>query len=170
LASPSVNEWSVGASTQIGKGFLRADLIRRDWKDFYTSFTNQQTGQVTLATGAKADFTLVRNSNDFKRDYNAVEVQGQYRLIRNLTVGGNYTYSRLRGNYTGETSGGGPVTEGSDNTSYPQYHAFDQSNPIGYLSSDQTHKIRAWSSYDLPTRLGNFNVSVLERFDSGQPY
>jgi hypothetical protein len=45
LASPSVNEWSLGASTQMGsKGFLRADLIRRKWNDFYTSFTNLQTG------------------------------------------------------------------------------------------------------------------------------
>ena len=171
LKSPSVNEWSLGASTQVGsRGFVRADLIRRTWNDFYTSFTNQQTGQVTLATGAKADFSLVRNSDVFRRNYNAVEVQSQYRLLRNITVGGNYTYSKLRGNYTGETSGGGPVTEGGDTTSYPEYHQFAQSNPVGYLSSDQTHKIRAWGSYDLATKLGNFNVSVLQRFDSGQPY
>jgi hypothetical protein len=125
---------------------------------------------VTLATGAKADFTLVRNSNDFKRNYNAVEMQGQYRIARNLSAGGNYTYSRARGNYTGETSGSGPVTEGGDTTSYPEYHSFAQSNPVGYISSDQTHKVRAWGSYDLPTALGNFNFTLLQRFDSGQPY
>ena len=171
LKSPNVNEWSVGGSTQIGsRGFLRADLINRKWNDFYTSFTNLQTGQVTLATGGKADFSLIRNSDLFTRDYHAVEVQGQYRLIRNLTVGGNYTWSKLRGNYTGETSGGGPGTEGPSTGSYPEYEAFAQSDPVGFLSSDQTHKIRAWGSYDLPTPVGNFNVSVLERYDSGQPY
>ncbi|HSP13627.1 MAG TPA: carboxypeptidase regulatory-like domain-containing protein [Thermoanaerobaculia bacterium] len=172
LKSPGVKEWSLGASTQIGtKGFLRLDYIKRDWKDFYTNFTNLQTGTTTLPSGAKADLTKVRTSNEFSRNYNAVEVQAQYRLTRAFNVGGNYTWSRLRGNYTGETSGSGPVPSGAPNTVYPEYNNFAQSSPIGPITgSDQTHKARAWAGYDFQTFLGTFNLSALERFDSGGAY
>jgi carboxypeptidase family protein len=172
LQSPSVNEWSVGASTQIGtSGFVRADYIKRDWSDFYTNFTSLDTGTTTLPSGAKADLTLVRTSNEFTRNYNAVELQAQYRVGRSLSLGGNYTWSRLRGDVTGETSGSGPVPAGASNTVYPEYNNFAQSNPIGYIvGSDQTHKVRAWVGYDVPTALGTFNVSALERFDSGAAY
>ena len=43
-------------------------------------------------------------------------------------------------------------------------------NPIGLLPQDQRHKVRAWATYDMPSSVGRFNVSVLERYDSGTPY
>jgi hypothetical protein len=113
----------------------------------------------------------VRNSNDFKREYNAVELQSSYRATRRLNIGGNYTYSTLRGNYTGETSGGGPGSEGTAAGTYPEYNNFPQADPVGYIvASDQRHKLRGYATYDIPTSLGLFNLSVLERFDSGGAY
>jgi outer membrane receptor protein involved in Fe transport len=170
LTSPSVTEYSVGGSTQLGRGFLRVDYIRREWNDFYTSFTNLQTGRTTLPSGAEADKSLVRNSDLFTREYDAVEVQGQYRIGARLNLGGNYTWSRLFGNFIGETSGGGPGSEFDVKTTRPEYNDFERSDMNGPLGSDSPHKIRAWASYDLPTFLGNFNFSVLQRFDSGNPY
>jgi hypothetical protein len=169
LNSPSVDEWTVGASTQIGNGFLRADVIRRDGKDFYTSETTLETGRITLPSGAIANQTYIVNSNDFERTYDAVELQGQYRFFNRLNVGANYTWSQLKGNYVGETSGAGPVTEGSDHLSFPEY-SFDRNNPVGFLGTDQTHKFRGWVSYDLATVIGSWNFSLLENFDSGSPY
>ncbi len=37
-------------------------------------------------------------------------------------------------------------------------------------SSDQTHKVRLWASYDLATFIGKFNFSALQRYDSGTPF
>ncbi len=169
LVSPSVDEFTVGASTQIGQGFIRADYINRTWNDFYTSRANLKIGSVTSSVGARADLTLIGNSDDFERDYQAVELQGSYRLLRRINIGGNYTYSELKGNIVGETGGNGPVSTGGDEF-YPEYFGFAQNRPVGFLGQDQTHKARLYASVDLPTFLGNFNVSALQRFDSGTPY
>jgi hypothetical protein len=169
LVSPNVQEWTIGGSAQIGNGFIRLDYIDRDWKDFYGVNVNTGIGTVTSAVGNRADLRLVENSDDFERHYEAIEVQAAYRLFNRLNVGGNYTWSELRGNVIGETSGAGPVTEATE-AFYPEYIKFAWNNPVGFLTQDQTHKLRAWVSYDLPTVIGNFNASVLQRFDSGTPY
>ena len=170
LKSPNVREITVGGGMQIGNGFVRADLIKRDWKDFYVNVRNASTGTVTLDNGDIVDKTILSNSNDPKRTYRAVELQGQYRLFSNLQLGGNYTYSRLRGNAVQENAGSGPISEGFSSTFYPEYNNFAQNAPVGYLPSDQTHKVRAWASYDLHTFVGNLNLSAIQRYDSGTPY
>ncbi|HEY3057112.1 MAG TPA: carboxypeptidase regulatory-like domain-containing protein [Thermoanaerobaculia bacterium] len=174
LKSPSVDEFTVGFGTQIGRnGFIRADYQNRKWSDFYTQIANRSTGTVfdplAAGTGADVDLKLVTNSNDFTRKYNAFLVQGGYRLLNRVDLGGNYTYSKLRGNITGENSGGGPFV--SNGTQYfPEFRSYARANPIGYLGADQRHKVRAWASIDFPTFIGNFNVSALQRYDSGVPY
>ena len=173
LESPNVVEYAIGASTSFRKGFIRADIIHRDWEDFYTTKLNLGTGKVTI-NGNLADRSIVTNTNDFERTYDALELQGSYNLTSRLQLGGNYTYSELWGNFIGESSGGGPGTEGEIHTYYPEYYNFDRSDMKGPLASgatgDQTHKVRAWGSFDMPTFLGNFNFSLLQRYDSGTPY
>jgi hypothetical protein len=169
LKSPNVREYTVGGGMQIGNGFVRADVIDRDWKDFYVNVRNASTGTVVI-NGAPADLTLIANSNDLKRNYKALELQGQYRLFANLQLGGNYTYSRLKGNAVQENAGSGPISEGFSTTFYPEFANFPNNAPIGYLPSDQTHKVRLWASYDLHTFLGNLNLGAIERVDSGLSY
>ena len=169
LVSPSVTEYTFGAGTQVGNGYVRGDFIHRDWNDFYTNKANLGIGTVTSSTGARADLTLTGNSNDFERTYDAIELQGQYRLLQRINIGANYTWSKLKGNIVGETTGNGPVATGGSEF-YPEYFAFKQNNPIGYLPQDQTHKLRAWAGMDVPTVVGVFNFTVLERYDSGTPY
>jgi len=171
IASPDMREITVGAGTQMGRGYFRADLIDRDWNNFYAQFVNLGIGTVTNpGNGQKADLILVGNSNLPDRKYRAAELQGQYQLGRRFTLGGNYTYSTLKGNVEGETSGGGPVTFAGLSTQFAQYQGFTQNSPVGFLAEDQRHKVRAWVGYDLNTRIGNFNTSLIERFDSGTPY
>lgn len=169
LVTPNVEEYSIGASTQIGAGYLRADYIHRDWQDFYSQDRNLQIGRVNDPLGRPTDLQLISNSDDFTREYDAIQLSGAYRLLNRINIGANYTWSELVGDIVGETSGSGPVTTGS-NSSIPEYTAFAQNRPVGFLSSDQTHKMRAWASMDFATPVGNFNVSALERFDSGSPY
>jgi hypothetical protein len=169
LATPNVEELSFGASTQIGNGFLRADYIHRDWRDFYSQDRNLTIGRTVDPLGRAVDLQLIANSNDFTREYDAIQLQGQYRFLNRFSFGANYTWSELIGDIVGETSGAGPVTTGSD-ASLPEYTAFAENRPVGFLTTDQTHKLRAWVGVDFATVIGNFNVSVLERYDSGSPY
>ena len=52
LDSPSVTEYSLGATVRLGnRGLVRADVIHRDWQDFYSSRTDRSTGQVVTGNG-----------------------------------------------------------------------------------------------------------------------
>ena len=168
LQSPSVNEFTVGFGTTVGRtGFLRLDYINRDWDDFYALFTSPN--QTVVAAGNELDIQTYGNTSDLERTYDAVVLQGGFRPMARMSFGGNYTWSETRGNTVGETAGSGPVTDVIH--AYEEYKAFAQHNPVGFLPTDQTHKVRAWVSYDQPLgALGNLNISVLERFDSGTPY
>ena len=171
LRSPYVGEWTIGAGSQIGsKGFVRVDYIARDWKNFYTGVTNLANGKAfDPLANADVDIAIVETTNDFKRTYKAVQLQASYAPLTRLNIGGNYTYSTTKGNHGAETQGSGPVANTGIN-SYPEYLGYANRNPVGYLTQDQTHKARAWASYDQPTPFGTFNFSVLQRFDSGTPY
>jgi len=162
LKSPDVTEETVGAGSQIGRGFVRLDLMHRHWGNFYNTRTDATTGQVTDQFGNTLDVNEILTSNSgLTRTYNAATVQASYPFTERVQLGGNYTYAKLRGNVTAETSGSGPVAE--NNLQYPEYKAFAANNPVGYLPSDQRHKVRAWVTYGLPTPVGNFTFSALER-------
>jgi hypothetical protein len=100
-------------------------------------------------------------------------VQTQYRILNRLNAGLNYTYSRLQANLVGETSGGGPGTFGSTKVYYPEYYDWPdgRNSPVGPADlEDQPHRARLWASYDMPTPVGNFNISALQRYESGLSY
>jgi outer membrane receptor protein involved in Fe transport len=169
LKSPDVTEYTIGTGSQLGRGFVRIDLMSRDWGNFYNTRTDATTGQVTDRFGNVLDVNQILTSNSgVERTYRAGTLQASYPFSERLQVGGNYTYAKTRGNVTAETSGNGPVAETT--LQYPEYKAFAQNNPVGYLPSDQRHKVRAWVTWGLPTPVGNFVFSALERFDSGAPY
>jgi outer membrane receptor protein involved in Fe transport len=172
LVSPNVDEITVGFGMQLGaNGFLRTDLITREWNDFFVTRLDRDTGIVEDEFGQEYDLSFVENSDELERSYDAIQLQAGYRLGQRWNIGGNYTWSETKGNQTGQTGGSGPV---ADNTSYqgfyPEFKAYEQFNPTGFLPQDQTHKVRAWVSYDLPSAIGNFNFSLLQNFDSGTPY
>jgi hypothetical protein len=171
LESPNVTEYTVGIGSQIGaNGFVRVDYQDREWANFYTSFVNLQTGTVVdPLVGFETNVALVENSDEFERKYRAFLLQGSYRLFNRFNLGANYTWSTLKGNIEGETSGSGPVTA-AGSRSYPELLGYERRFPVGYLLQDQRHKARAWVSYDQPTPIGTFNVSLLQRYDSGVPY
>ena len=171
IKSPNAKEVTLGAASQIGKGYIRADYIHRDFKDFYAQFNTLAIGTViNPATGSPSDLNLIGNSSVPTRKYWAAEFAGQYQLPAGFGVGGNYTYSKLRGNVEGETSGGGPVTFANSTVAYSQFQGFAQNAPVGYLQADERNKARLWASSDIGTRIGHFNIGVIERFDSGSPF
>lgn len=172
VKAPGMDEYTVGVGFQYSPtGYVRADYIDREWNNFYTSFTNQQTGEVELPDGSFEDLTLIGNGDIFERTYQAIQLQASQRFFNRLQVGGSYTWSELRGNVEGETAGSGPVATGGFTASYPEFTGFSQNAPVGFLLGDQTHKLRVWAGYDFPLGpAGVLNLSVLQRFDSGRPY
>ncbi len=171
LASPSADEFTLGFSKQFAtSGVLRVDYINRRFHDFYVSRIDSTTGQVVDPNGIPADLTYIENNDSLEhKKYDAVQIQGSYRLRANLNLGGNYTWSRLRGNFVGENLGSGPIPPGD--LQYPEYHQQSWYNPDGDLPSDQRHRARVWAVWDfLNTRHNRLSASLLQAFDSGLPY
>jgi hypothetical protein len=171
LDSPKVIEFATGVSRALGsRGSVRADYIHRTYRDFYTTRVDRSTGIVTDEFDQAFDVNLIENSNGEKRDYDAMQAAASYRLGTRLTLGANYTLSRVHGTLDGETINSGPVTGGTDY--YPEYSEQRWTNPVGDLSSDQRHRVRAWETYLLPfnPRFGSVTLGALHQFESGRPY
>jgi outer membrane receptor for ferrienterochelin and colicin len=185
LTAPSIDEYSIGYGGNLhgGRGYFRADFIHRKWNDFYVLRKDLTTGKVPLpapSTRSVDQGVIETGADDLSRNYNGIQTQAQYRFTNALTLSGNYTWAKLRGNVEGEqfnnatvlaACNGGASVPGTDSgVCAPEYQAFDQNHPVGYLSGDMRHRASIWLQYNLATQLGRFNMSVLERYHSGLPY
>jgi len=173
IKSPSADEFVFGLTKRLGnKGLLRADVVWRDWEDFYSNRTvTPATDGVISTPSGPADLIVVGNFGDafLNREYLGVNLQARYRVTDRLTLSGNYTWSDTEGNINGETSGSGPVT--SSPLSYPEYSEKAWNFPEGKLGTHQRHKLRAWAIYDiLDNERHALNASLLFNYFSGSPY
>jgi hypothetical protein len=171
LKSPNAQEITIGASTRLGtRGSLRFDYINRTYQDFYINVINTTTGKSEPDPyGNVYDMLFLENTSDLTRDYNGFNISGEYRIGDSLQIGGNYTYSTLKGNIAGETGGSGPGASAVG--TYPEYKAFSQYNPSGYLQADQRHRVRLFGVWDIINSKHNrLSVSLVETFASGTPY
>ncbi|MEA2691702.1 MAG: hypothetical protein QOJ16_1089 [Acidobacteriota bacterium] len=169
LESPYTQELSLGVTKRLGtRGVVRADLIRRDSKAFYSIRTDLTTGAVNTSSGP-TDRSILENSNNLQRQYTGLHTQFQYRFTDRLSLGGTYTLSELKGDVDGETANNGPIAAGDD--SYAQYFSKSFNNPKGDLTADQRHRVRIWGVFDLFKNSHNaLNVSILQNYYSGTPY
>jgi outer membrane receptor protein involved in Fe transport len=171
LDSPSADEFAVGVSRQLGgRGAVRADVVYRNFNNFYSERVDTTTGTVTNEIGDEFDLKLVENTNELERQYAALSGQITYHVGRRTTLGGNYTLSRLWGNINGENVGSGPLA--GDILTYPEYFDRSWAYPIGDLSADQRHRLRLWGNVELPTpqAFGRISIGVIEQLQSGTPY
>jgi hypothetical protein len=167
LASPFVEEVTVGVTKRLGsRGIVRADYVHRSYQDFYADLTDMTTGQDALGN----DLTFVVNNDSLlHRKYDGLQVAFQYRPFDRVNVGATWTWSHLRGNVNGETSGSGPIT--ASVLDYPEYRESSWNSPYGALLADQRHKFRGWAIWDiLAGERNHLSVSLLQNFWSGQPY
>jgi outer membrane receptor protein involved in Fe transport len=170
IKSPYVDEFNIGFGSRIGNSaFARIDYITRDWGNFYGAHLDTTTGQVTDPYGNAGDQSITINDDSFTREYQGIQTQAQWTRAR-WTVGGNYTWSTLKGNDESEQQGTATVRNQGLDLWYPEFLNYERRLPAGYLNGDQRHRASAWVSYDLPTLLGNFNFSLLQRYASGQAY
>jgi hypothetical protein len=172
LAAPIMDETTLGYGHQFSsRGLVRADYIQRRWSDFYVSELTTANGTITQPDGTTLDRILVSNGNEgLSRRYRALAVQGGYRFAQRMTAGGNYTWSRLTGNVEGENSVNEAVATQSPTRYQPEYRAFAENAPVGYLSGDIRHHLNFWASYEVPSRHGRFVATLLERYQSPRSY
>jgi hypothetical protein len=171
LNSPYAMEYAGGVSRTLGgRGSVRFDYVYRDFNDFYSQRTDLSTGQVTNTAGQTFDVSLVGNTDDLKRRYQAGTWQVNYRALSRLDVGGNYTLSKLWGNIDGENPASGPLTARLQD--YPEYRDASWNLPEGNLYGDQRHRARIWGTYDVPLSdtIGALDLSLLFGAASGVPY
>ena len=170
LQSPWMDEITLGYSLAFNnRSFIRVDYIDREWGDFYAIRRTLETGKATDPTGLVVDQGVIENSRGgLERSYRAVQLQGNFRPWNPVTIGGNYTWSELRGNVEGETSSGATVLTADPDR--PEYSAFENNNPVGWLGPDMRHRANIWVRYDVDTGFGSLNLSLLERYRSALSY
>ncbi len=171
LKSPTVEEVTLGYGVQLAsKAFLRFDAVHRDWANFYSAVLNSPTQKLTPPNGVVNDVSFTVNNDEFiERKYDSLSVQGGWTPGR-LNLGGNYTWSKLRGNDVSEGGGTATIRNTPGETFYPEYLNYAQRRPVGELDQDRRHRARIWAGYDLVTPIGNINVSAIENYDSGFAY
>ena len=170
LSSPSVIEYALGLTTRLGDhGILRADVIHRDWQDFYAARTDLSTGHVVAGNGP-TDLTLIQNNDSlYERRYDALQTQFRYSPSSRLDLGGNWTLSHTQGNFDGETRANGPVA-GADGR-YPEYKNPAWNDPKGDLQTDQRHRITLYGLYNIFSQNHQaLSVSLAQSYFSGHPY
>ncbi|MEP7305302.1 MAG: TonB-dependent receptor [Acidobacteriota bacterium] len=167
LRSPNVIAYAAGISRQFAsRAVVRADYSYRDYRDFYSLRIDTSTGTVTDEFGNPADLGIVENTNKLKRRYSGLTLTATYR-IGEMNLGGNYTLSRLWGNFDGENASSGPLT--TDVFQYPEYRQMSWYAPEGDLSADQRHRSTVWLTFDVP-RVTGLTLSLLQDLASGLPY
>jgi len=171
LKPPRVDE--VQATLQYGftigqaTGFLRLTGVQKTWADLLDSRIGND--------GFNADGEYLNvwgNSPLATRTYRGLELDGQ--LSRGAwTLEGNITWSRLRGNYEGESTnipGKGEglayftVIEGQ-----PIYVSA-LTNPEGYLQGHVPLRARVMFNFEKKTFLGTSTLGLMFRFDGAATY
>ena len=170
LSSPYVREITLGAGLQLlHNGYVRADYIHRDWRDFYAASVTTATRRANTPLGIPVDLALLRNSNDVVRQYRGVQLQTHWRSPH-FETGMHYTYAKLRGNDEGENPQSGAVANIDPSLFFPEFFDYDGAAPVGYLPGDQRHRLRAWVGYNFDFRRVSATASLLHNFDSALPY
>ncbi len=184
LVSPSVQELTGGVSRQLGsRALVRADVIYRNFTDFYASRRDLTTGNVLDPIGRPQDLSIIENSELPERKHTAMSLQASYRLSSSLQIAGNYTLSKSWGNFDGETLANGPITAASVTAGsagqattgflfYPEFNDPAWNRPDGDITVDQRHRARVYGVWTTPIapRFGSLTVSLLHTVNTGQPY
>jgi len=182
--APYSDEMTLGLRRGYNDGsFLSFTYVKRVSRHFFNDFLYiQDLVNVPLratAVPTTAPVTAVRWGNDDRlvRDYRALEFEFAARFDANWNLGGNYTYSSLKGN--GEGSEGQASTlavSGDVIGDYESVHARrgrDSSYyaPYGALLGDRPHKATLHLDYSNKSAQGGaFTASLLFNYLSGATY
>ena len=155
------------------RGTITVGYIFRSYKDLLDDYVGGQ-GIVTATDpfgegSLPFDKTIWKNSNQARRQYEAITATFDYRPGARFDLGGNWTYSWTQGNYEGE--GRNTPASGSIIGNYPLSVDMEHAVPYGYLNEDIRSRVRAWGNYRFDLgKAGNLTVGALATAQSALPY
>jgi hypothetical protein len=169
IHAPVTEEFSLSAGMQLpNAGYLKLTYQSRETKDFLEDFVTIDQGTIDIevrGVSATTDRAVYRNSNVPVREYEALLLQGRYRINPNWSVEGHWTHQlRNHGNYEGEA---GQTIGPSGFGDYPELFSQARNFPTGRLDDYQEDLVRLWTIYDLSLgRAGRVGVSLLGTYNS----
>jgi hypothetical protein len=176
LKTPRVDEFQLSFQysfnhPNIGAGFLKLTGVHKKWENLF-DYRAGNDGTVTTPDGADVYLRVWENSDVATRKYKSLEFEGQ--LAKGpWQIGGNVTWSELRGNYEGESSNSPGRGEGLKNfTIQDGVFMYDRNitSPEGYLAGHVPIRIRATGAYVDTNSWGKTTWGLVYRFDSGSYY
>ncbi len=177
LESPLTREFTLSAAQALGaRGAVRAMYVWRKATGLVESFIDDPTaaGKTTVAANGTTfgtfDNVTYRNTDAAVRNYQGLELLGNYQLRPNLTAAAQWTVQlKNEGNYEGEAANapGSPSVIGD----YPEILVETRNFPMGRLDDYQRHKVRAWMTYLVSMgRFGSLDVTPMWRYNSALSY
>ena len=170
LSSPITKEFTASLGGQFGeRANAKLTFVNRSMSRFVEDFTTLDGGKTeVIRDGVNYgvfDNIVYDNTDELKREYRALIMQGQYRPFSHLQVNGNYTLQiDSNGNFEGEARNQPGLT--SSFGDYPETLS-PRNNPEGRFDDYQRHKVRLWGIYTMDGgRFGVVDVSALYNINS----
>jgi hypothetical protein len=154
------------------RSYAKAVFVNRKTSNFIEEFTLYANGRTPIVvngvTLGQLDNIVYDNSDEMKREYQALQFMGQHRLMNAVTVNGHWTLQlKNDGNFEGET----PNPTGSVFGDFPEMLSLARSAPDGRLDDFQRSKVRVWADYRAEVgRYGSFTVAPIYRYNSAKTY
>ena len=174
LESPLTKEATVSLGREFGSGlWARTRYVHRRATDFVEDFITIADGTTTIVRDGvnfgTFDNAVYRNTDQAKRDYDAVDVQSGWQATKALMVSGHWTVQlRNNGNFEGE-SANNPAIPGFIGD-YPEMYV-ERDFPMGRVDDFQRSKVRLWASYGLNLgAAGRLDVAPMYRYNSARTF
>jgi hypothetical protein len=174
LGSPLTKEYTVALARELGlHGYARATYVNRKATDFVEDFITVDGGRTTIDRNGLVgtfDNSIYLNTDLARRDYQAIDFQGEYRFGGSLSVNALWTVQLENdGNFEGESANNPAIP--SLIGDYPEVYVAERSFPMGRLDDFQRHKVRVWANYSFDMHeFGRLDVSPLYRYNSPRTF
>ena len=175
VKSPIVEEWTVGAGSALGRGgFAKLTYVSREYSDLFEDFVLREFGTTEIVHEGRSfgffDNVILDNTDDLTREYQAIQVQGRYRITDRWLLDANYTHEiENDGNFVGEA----PNNPGASSIfgNQPELYDPERHYPTGRLPGYQKHRVRVFSSFTLPIRsFGDVSLGLAYSYDSPRTF
>jgi hypothetical protein len=186
VRSPFAEEFNLSVRHALPRnaGYLALTFTNRDFRQLMTGFAGLVCTDFGLSFDLACpdgefveavvdgqeflfDTTVWGNDPRTRRDYQALALSGDFRPSTRLTLGGNWTWSRTRGDYEGESPG--LPASGSVHGFYERGIPLESAAPYGFLNPHITHRMTGWGtcrwSFD---RWGRLATSAIFTYRTGR--